>query len=115
MESTACGKECPFVKQGFCESDKQCPNYIETWWQKGQDTQPVKLCDCSPKRMVLQQQVMQAKFECVQQSLEQSRNQYAELTNYLKNLIETSKQIILQKDLPYEKLLSVEHDSSKPS
>ncbi len=113
MESTACGKECPFVKQGFCSTDSECPNFIETWWQKGQETQPVKLRDCSPKRMVLQQQVMQAKFECVQQALEQSRNQYAELTNYLKNLIETSKQILSQKDLPYEKILSVEHDGSK--
>lgn len=113
MESTACGKECPFVKQGFCESDKECPNYIETWWQKAQESQPVKLCDCSPKRMVLQQQVMQAKFECVQQALEQSRNQYAELSNYLKNLIEMSKQVINHRDLPYEKIISVEHDSSK--
>ena len=38
MESTACGKECPFVKQGFCNSDKECPHYVESWWQKG-DTQ----------------------------------------------------------------------------
>lgn len=108
MENTACGKECPFVKQGFCESDKQCPNYIETWWMEGQGTQPKKLCDCSPKRMLLQQQLMQAKFENVQQSLEQTRNQYAELACYLKNLIEMGKAVIENKELKNEKTISIE-------
>src|SRR5258708_34657997 len=102
MKSTSCGKECPFVKQGFCNDERECPNFIETWWQEGQEAQPIKISDCSPKRMVLQQQVMQAKFENVQQALEQSRNQYAELSNYLKNLIEISKQVIEQKEITNE-------------
>ena len=94
MESTSCGANCPFVKQGFCQSEKECPNYVETWWVEPQTEQPRKLQDCSPKRMLLQQQVMQSRLEHVQQALEQSRNKYDELCGYLKTLIEVSKAVV---------------------
>lgn len=96
MKSTACGKECPFVKQGFCASHTECPNYIETWWLENEGDQPVKLEDCSPKRLVLQQQLMQARFDLTTQALVQSRNEYNQLCSYLKSLIEMSKAIVLK-------------------
>jgi hypothetical protein len=72
--------------------------------------QPVKLEDCSPKRILLQQQVLQSRLEFVQQALEQSRNQYNELCVYLKTLIEMSKTVITHhklelEDKPYEKVV----------
>ena len=99
MESTSCKENCPFVKQGFCNSYRECPNHIETWWQPGDEgSSPVKLEDCSPKRMVLQQQQMQARFELVSEALVQTRNEYAQLCGYLKNLIELSKQVVFNQD-----------------
>ena len=95
MESTSCGEKCPFVKQGFCKHENECPHYVESWWQEGESGQPKLIRDCSPKRMLLQQQLMQYRLECVQQALEQSRNQYNELAGYLKTLIEMSKTVVL--------------------
>ena len=98
MQSTSCGDNCPFVKQGFCSSCRDCPNYIETWWMPEEGAQPVKLEDCSPKRLVLQQQVMQARFDLTTQALVQSRNEYNQLCSYLKSLIEMSKAVVLKED-----------------
>jgi len=99
MKSTSCGTDCPFVKQGFCYSCKECPNYIETWWIPEDGAQPVKLEDCSPKRLVLQQQVMQSRFEITSQALIEMRNEYNKLSSYLQNLIEMSKTVVLKEDL----------------
>jgi len=96
MKSTSCGKECPFVKQGFCKEENECPNFVESWWSNPVDEQPVKITDCSPKRMLLQQQYMQSRLEGVQRALEESRNKYDELCCYLKSLIEMSKIVISQ-------------------
>lgn len=60
--------------------------------------QPIKLEDCSPKRLVLQQQVMQARFDLTTQALVQSRNEYNQLCSYLKSLIEMSKAVVLKED-----------------
>lgn len=98
MENTSCGENCPYVKQGFCSKECECPNYVETWWVEPDGNTPRKLKDCSPKRMLLQQQFLQTRLEFVQQSLEQSRNQYHELCTYLKNVIEISKAVILKQD-----------------
>lgn len=109
MKSTLCGNECPFVKQGFCSNCKECPNYIETWWQQEGSEQPVKLEDCSPKRMILQQQLMQSRFEMTTQALVQSRNEYNQLAASFKTLIEMAKAIIenhhqkMQKEIENEK------------
>jgi hypothetical protein len=98
MENTACGCECPFVKQGFCASDKECPNYVESWFVERNSSEQRLIKDCSPKRMLLQQQVLQVRFEGVQQALEQARNEYINLGQYLRKLIEASKQVLEKKD-----------------
>jgi len=111
MEGTSCGENCPFVKIGFCKQECECPNYIETWWVEGQTQTPKKIKDCSPKRMILQQQLMQSKLEHMQQALEQSRNQNHELCAYLKNLIEMSKQVLTQ-EIGYEASKSLNYESN---
>lgn len=94
MEHTSCGKECPFVKQGFCVCEKECPNYVESWWIEGKTQEQKLIKDCSPKRMMLQQQLMQNRLEGVQEALEQSRNEYNRLSNYLACLVQASQKII---------------------
>ena len=74
-----------------------------------QGAQPVKLEDCSPKRLILQQQLMQARFDLTTQALVQSRNEYNQLCTYLKSLIEMSKTVIDHhkpsiEDKQYEKI-----------
>lgn len=94
MQSTSCKENCPFSKQGFCSSYKECPNHIETWWVPEEGAQPIKLEDCSPKRMILQQQVMQARFDLTTQALVQSRNEYNQLCSYLKSLVESCQKVL---------------------
>jgi hypothetical protein len=98
MQNTSCGCNCPFIKSGFCKNEKECPNYVESWWVEGESQKPILLKDCSPKRMLLQQQLLQSRLESMQQSLDKARNEYVQLCEYLKNLLEISKAVILQKD-----------------
>lgn len=93
MENTSCGENCPFVKSKVCVDCRDCPNYIESWWIDENGTQKL-IKDCSPKRLILQQQLMQSRLEAVQEALEQSRNEYITLSSYLKSLMEASKKII---------------------
>jgi hypothetical protein len=109
MKDTSCGESCPFVKQGFCNHVRECPNFIETWWQEHGESQPIKVNDCSPKRMILQQQIMQSRLETMQQALEQSRNEYIKLCGYFRDLIDSTKKVIQPPNnyyiegMPYEK------------
>lgn len=96
MKDTSCGENCPFVKQGFCSHERECPNFIETWWYESEGSQPVKISDCSPKRMLLQQQLLQARFEHMQQALEQSRNQFDQLCGYLRTVVQATQLIVNQ-------------------
>jgi hypothetical protein len=109
MENTSCGENCPYVKQGFCNNEKECPNFIETYWIENDTGNKKKINDCSPKRVLLNQMAMQSRFELVQQALEQSRNEYSELSSYLKTLIQMSKTVLsnnLKKEVSDEKALS---------
>ena len=94
MKDTACGENCPFVKQGFCAKDCECPHYVESWWIENQTNEPVLIRDCSPKRMLLQQQVLQARLEIVQASLEEARNQYLELSTHFKSALLACQSVI---------------------
>lgn len=95
MENTVC-ENCPFVKQGFCNDVRECPNYLETWWQiqDGNKTNQKLVKDCAPKRMTLISMSLQNQMEAVQISNEQSRNEYNRLNGYLCNLIESSKTVL---------------------
>lgn len=97
MKDTSCGESCPFVKCGICESEKGCPNYAESWWIKGNSEEPVLIKDCAPKRMLVQQQVLQSKLEFVQGALEQSRNEFNELSGYFKAIVSSCKTVLEKK------------------
>lgn len=94
MESTSCGQNCPFVKNGSCKSETECPNYVESWWMEGQETTPKLLKDCSPKRLLLQQQYLQLKVEQFQSVLDQTRADYSLLTSQLKSVIEITSNLL---------------------
>lgn len=103
MKNTACENNCPFVKNGLCQTCRECPNFIETWWVPGDDSQPVKLEDCAPKRLVLQQQLLQARFDIVMTALVESRNENAKLNGTLKSFIEMGQAIINENIILKEK------------
>ncbi len=103
MKDTSCGKDCVFVKCGICENEKGCPNYQESWWIEGQKEQPVLLKDCAPKRMLIQQQLMQSRLEGMQSALEESRNEYNNLSGYLKEVLLSCKRIVDQEYVLLEK------------
>ena len=57
---------------------KKCPNYIETWWtsQKvGGESQPILVCDCAPKRILLMIQDLHNRLIGVEKSQEELRNE----------------------------------------
>lgn len=98
MENTSCGNECPFYKQGFCNSEKECPNYIEMWWEEGQ-TQTKKLVkDCSPKRQLIINMQLQNQILCLQQALTEMRNESQKVAGYFEKIVESSKVIIEQEE-----------------
>lgn len=98
MESTSCAENCPFVKTGFCSTEKECPNYVESWWiEGGKDGQPKLLKDCATKRLLLQQQYMQLRLEQMQASLDATRIEYTQLCNQLKQFVELGKMLITEK------------------
>lgn len=95
MENTSCGDECPFVKNKYCSSCKECPNYLESWWtQAGQET-PKLIKDCAPKRMLLQQQHMQLRLEQLQATIETQRVESQLLLNHIKALVDVASKIIV--------------------
>lgn len=94
MESTSCGQNCAFVKCGFCNSEKECPNYIESWWVEGENGQPKMLKDCAPKRMLLQQQMLQSRVENMQVELCNQKARAESLAEALMQVIQACKLIV---------------------
>jgi hypothetical protein len=69
---------------------------VESWWQEGGTGQPKVISDCAPKRMLIQQQVEVNRMFALQQAVEQMRNRLEKLEGLLGQLIEQSKEYILQ-------------------
>ena len=88
MKNTNCGQECAFVKNGFCQSDKECPNYIETWWKSIEDEHPKLVKDCFPKKFSLEQNALLHRFLSMQSALEQVRNRMDRLEKSICQLID---------------------------
>ena len=107
MEGTACGNKCPFVIQGFCKSDRECPHYVESVWVEGSTQETKIIRDCSPKRILIQNQRLECRLEEVQKKLEVSIVEYQRLSGYLEELIKASKRVILEnekKEVQYENI-----------
>ncbi len=96
MECTSCKENCPFVKAKLCTSERECPNFMESWWQEGGTGQPKLITDCAPKRMLIQQQIEVNRMFALQQAVEQMRNRLETLEGALAQLIQQSKEYLLQ-------------------
>lgn len=97
MENTVCAK-CPWVKSGFCDSVEECPNYVETWWQEGQSGQTKLVKDCAPKRLMMQMQMLHARFEGVQAAAEQARNETTVMRGHFQALVDASHKHIEEQE-----------------
>lgn len=104
MDNSNCGCECSFVKSGFCKTDRECPFYVETLWQKEGDPVPKIVKDCSPKKMMVEQNALLHRMLCTQSVVEDVRNRMDKLEQMLAQLISQSKEFILEKK--FEKIES---------
>ena len=96
MENTTCGKDCPFVKQGFCNSDCECPHYVESVWVQG-DTQEKKIVkDCSPKRMLIQNNAQDYKILKLQKAIEEQRNMFVTMGQNFQLLMKELQTLIAE-------------------
>lgn len=86
MEDTACGCDCPLVKSGICKSDRECPNFIESWWKEGEQGHQKLIKDCAPRRVMLQQANTQHALIGVQASVCELREKISCLINIFANL-----------------------------
>jgi len=82
MRDTAC-KDCPYKIMGFDE----CPNYIETVWNKEGDIQPQIVRDCAPKRTLLMLQELYNRTFGLQQQVNQCENSAETMKSEIKRLI----------------------------
>lgn len=94
MEDSSCKEHCSFVKSGFCNSERECPFYVETWWKKQDEQSPKLVKDCFPKKFALEQNHLLHRFLCMQSSLEEMRNRFASLESLLTLLISQSQEVL---------------------
>jgi len=93
MDNTVC-ENCPYVKMGLCSTSSECPNYLESWWTQGQETQPKLVKDCAPKRMLLQQQYLQLRVEQQQAAIDAARAEYLKLTQHMAQVLDFTKVVL---------------------
>lgn len=86
MHDTACGCDCPLVKSGICKSDRECPNFIESWWKEGERGEQKLVRDCAPRRILLQQAENQHTLFGVQSSICEMRDKISALIGIFANL-----------------------------
>lgn len=115
MENTSCGEECPFVKTGFCNSDRECPNYSESCWVEGRTGEQKMVKDCIPKRLMIQNNYQQIRLEGLQQAIEQQRNAFLQLGESFGEVIIQIKDLMKDKGIAQvireKKTLSIKKDS----
>lgn len=92
MENTCCGENCAYVKSGFCKTDKECPYFVQTLWQKQDDPTPKIVSDCFPKKFALEQNQLLHRFLCMQSVQEELRHKIGNLEHLVKQLIEALTQ-----------------------
>lgn len=107
MECTSCGENCPFVKAKLCSSEEGCPNYMESWWQENGQGQPKVIKDCSPRRLLLQQQTEVNRIFALQQAVEEMKNKFLILESSLSQLIAQSRDYVLHEAKRLEKPVKV--------
>lgn len=96
MYDTACGCECPFVKNGFCKTDKECPHYVESWWKEGKTGDQKLVRDCSPKRLLIQSNAQFNRMDGLQAAFDSQRNQFADIGMHFQKLMEEVNVLVAQ-------------------
>lgn len=94
MNHTSCGKNCAFVKSGFCESDRECPFFTEAWWKEEGKDLPVLISDCFCKRSTIEQNNLSNRVLANQSELVTVRNKLHNIEGLLSHLIAQSQQVI---------------------
>ena len=97
MKDTNCGKECAFVKSGFCSTDRECPHFVQTLWQEEGNPTPKIVSDCYPKKFAIEQNQMLHRFLCMQSVLEELRFNVSKLEISIKQLYEVLAMKIKEK------------------
>ena len=111
MQNTSCGNKCAYVKGGFCKEERDCPNYSESFWLEGQTGQQRLIADCIPKRLMIQLASLQARFEGVQASQEQNRNELILLKAKFEALLDCSKKIVDHETEKHYQKITLENPS----
>lgn len=104
MDDTSCKDNCPFMKMGACSTEKECPNYVESWWQPTKEGAPKIVKDCVPKRLMLQLMSLQTRLEGVQAASEQNRNECHRMSGLFQALLDISQQVIDEKTNEVKKI-----------
>lgn len=91
MDCTNCGDKCPFVKQGFCQTDSECPHYMESWWIESESGKQKLVKDCAPKRLMLDSQNQFNRSISMQASIDKMEHRLAKLETLLQMLINQSR------------------------
>ena len=94
MDNTNCGENCAFVKCGFCETDKTCPLYQESWWKEDTSETPKLVRDCFPKRMTIEQNKLFNRYTNSQSVVEDVRNRLDKLEKILNILVMQSQEFL---------------------
>ena len=77
-EATCIGEKCP----NYCPNCKEnCPNYIETVWINEQNSKPIILEDCAPKRTIFMLMEMHNHLMGFKQYACETRNILQKLNN----------------------------------
>src|SRR5690554_2741466 len=111
MENTSCGENCCFVQSGFCNSEKDCPNYTETIWEEASTGKIKTVKDCSPKRTMIEQQRLINSFTGVTASVQVLRDKIDKLESLLLQIINESKIFIAEID--QKKIEAIMFDKEK--
>lgn len=102
MDDTSCGAECPFVKQGFCSHEKECPNFLETFWLEQNSNRQKLVKDCAPKRLLLNSHDQFNRSISLQASFDKLEDRLAKLEAILEALILQSQNFIVEQRLLLE-------------
>ena len=65
---------------------EQCPNFVQTMWQS-QDSQPILVKDCAPKRTMIMMQEIHNRLVGLQQASEQQRNESQAINSVFKEVL----------------------------
>lgn len=98
-KDTYCDKNCPFVKQGFCDKVEECPNYVESIWEDALTKECKVVKDCSPKRVMLETQIQRSRIDSLQTSLDEQRHAFATMARNFNILLGELDNAMIRKSI----------------